>query len=141
MSNLANQAAASTKQSFSSRFASSIASTMVTRLISNINVSISNVNIMVVQDNVSVGMTIEDFEVSNDAKGFTVGLSDPPGDEREHQAKRGKGGLEEDGGSKEDGDSEEDGGSEEDEESKEDRGGQSKVRIGRRGKQDRDSKH
>ena len=96
---------------------------------------------MVVQDNVSVGMTIEDFEVSNDAKGFTVGLSDPPGDEREHQAKRGKGGLEEDGGSKEDGDSEEDGGSEEDEESKEDRGGQSKVRIGRRGKQDRDSKH
>jgi len=63
ISKLASQAAQATKKSLSERFASSVASSMVTRLISNINAKIESINVMVVQDSVSVGMTVESIEV------------------------------------------------------------------------------
>lgn len=50
---------------------------MVTRLISNINVTITNVNVMVVQDSVSVGMTIGSFEVRMHLTIHLNTLSDP----------------------------------------------------------------
>ena len=69
---LQTQAAAATQASkpFFERFASSIASTLVSRLISNVNVSISNIKFVVVQDALSVGMTISTFLVNNDENDF-----------------------------------------------------------------------
>ena len=58
------------KPPLTSRMVSSLASTLVARLISNLRASMSNVRVIIVQDTMSVGVTVESITLDNAAASF-----------------------------------------------------------------------